>query len=271
MAIQLHEVECETRTIGPLVRTVPVRRRLGFREMVHRHGPIAEQAALDHGLVAERVTPSRRSAPTALYDRPGWAERLAIAALYPEIERTGQVTDDRAGRRLDALSDQRAVIWGALIAPAAQHEALALPRLPADTMAMTFAGLWAAQPAREGVPRLEPGSHPAGEGLQHVQRCALAAGEGGLPVWLDVLPGGPGASTTSAPPCAACSAPARLARLVPWEDILLMGDRNMPTADNPWPWLRLPLGSIAPLTLPDQHRPTRRDVVEAGDTGPSWP
>ena len=41
MAIQLHEVEFETRTIGPLVLTVPVLRRLGFREMVNRHCPIA--------------------------------------------------------------------------------------------------------------------------------------------------------------------------------------------------------------------------------------
>jgi len=29
MAIQLHEVECETRTMGPLVLTVPVLRRVG--------------------------------------------------------------------------------------------------------------------------------------------------------------------------------------------------------------------------------------------------
>ena len=66
MTTQLHEVECETRTIGPLVLTTPVLRRLGFREMVNRHGPIAEQAELDHGLVAALVTQSRLSDPTAL-------------------------------------------------------------------------------------------------------------------------------------------------------------------------------------------------------------
>ena len=160
MAIQLHEVECETRTMGPLVLTVPVLRRVGCREIVHRHCPIAEQAELDHGLVAERVPQSRLSDPTALYDLPGWAERFAIAALYPEIERTGQVNDDRAGRTLDALYDQRAVIRGDLIANAAQHYELDLHRLQADTMAMTFAGLFAAQPAMEGGPRLEPGYNP---------------------------------------------------------------------------------------------------------------
>jgi hypothetical protein len=264
MAIQLHEVECETRTMGPLVLTVPVLRRVGCREIVHRHCPIAEQAELDHGLVAERVPQSRLSDPTALYDLPGWAERFAIAALYPEIERTGQVNDDRAGRTLDALYDQRAVIWGDLIANAAQHYELDLHRLQADTMAMTFAGLFAAQPAMEGGPRLEPGYNPAGEWLQQLKLFALAAGDGGLPVWFDVLPGGTGDSTTYAPQCAAFSDHARLARFLPLEDIILMGDRTMPTADHQLTWLRLPLGSSGPLTLQDHHRQTLRDVLEAG-------
>jgi transposase len=271
MAIQLHEVEFETRTIGPLVLTVPVLRRLGFREIVNRHCPIAEQAELDHGLVAELVTQSRLSDPTALYDLPGWAERFAIAALYPEIERTGQVNDDRAGRMLDALYDQRAVIWGDLIAKAAQHYELDLHRLHADTMAMTFAGLFAAQPAIEGVPRLEPGYNPAGEWLQQLKLFALAAGDGGLPVWFDVLPGGTGDSTTYAPQFAAFSEHARLARFLPLEDIILIGDRKMPTADNQLTWLRLNLGYIAPLTLQDQHRQTLRDVLEAGYTWQSLP
>ena len=271
MAIQLHEVEFETRTIGPLVLTVPVLRRLGFREIVNRHCPIAAQAELDHGLVAELVTQSRLSDPTALYDLPSWAERFAIAALYPEIERTGQVNDDRAGRTLDALYDQRAVIWGDLIANAAQHYALDLHRLHADTMAMTFTGLFAAQPAIEGVPRLEPGYNPAGEWLQQLKLFALAAGDGGLPVWFDVLPGGTGDSTTYAPQFAAFSDHARLARFLPLEDIILIGDRKMPTADNQLTWLRLNLGYIGPITLQDHHRQTLRDVLEAGHTWQSLP
>ena len=271
MAIQLHEVEFETRTIGPLVLTVPVLRRLGFREIVNRHCPIAEQAELDHGLVAELVTQSRLSDPTALYDLPGWAERFAIAALYPEIERTGQVNDDRAGRTLDVLYDQRAVIWGDLIAKAAQHYELDLHRLHADTMAMTFAGLFAAQPAIEGAPRLEPGYNPAGEWLQQLKLFALAAGDGGLPVWFDVLPGGTGDSTTYAPQFAAFSDHARLARFLPLEDIILIGARKMPTADNQLTWLRLNLGYIGPITLQDHHRQTLRDVLEAGHTWQSLP
>ena len=236
MATQLHEVEFETRTIGPLVLTTPVLRRLDFRGIVNRYCPIAEQAELDHGLVAELVTQSRLSDPPALYDLPGWAERFAIATLYPKIERTGQVNDDRAGRMLDALYDQRAVIWGDLVANAARDYRLDLHRLHADTMAMTFAGLCADQPADARGPRLEPGYNPAGEWLQQVKLFALAAGDGGLPVWFDVLSGGTSDSPTYAPQFAAFSEHARLARFLPLEDIILIGDRKMPTAENQVTW-----------------------------------
>ena len=264
MAIQLHEVEFETRTIGPLVLTTPVLRRLGFREIVNRHCPIAEQAELDHGLVAELTTQSRLSDPTALYDLPGWAERFAMATLYPEIERAGQVNDDRAGRMLDALYDQRAVIWGDVVANAARDYGLDLQRLHADTMAMTFAGLCADQPMEARVPRLEPGDNPAGEWLQQLKLFALAAGDGGLPVWFDVLHGGTGDSTTYAPQFAAFSDHAHLARVLPLEDIILIGDRKMPTAENQMTWLRLNLGYIGPMTLQDQHRQSLRALLAVG-------
>lgn len=48
--------------------TTPVLQRLGFREIVNHYCPIAEQADMDHGLVAELVAQSRLSDPGALYD-----------------------------------------------------------------------------------------------------------------------------------------------------------------------------------------------------------
>jgi UDP-N-acetylglucosamine enolpyruvyl transferase len=83
---------------------------------------------------------------------------------------------------LDAIYDQRAFIWGDLVAQAARVYQVDLRHLHADTMALTFAGLFANQPAVEGVPRLEPGYNPAGEWLQQLKLFALATGDGGLPV-----------------------------------------------------------------------------------------
>src|SRR3989454_431869 len=264
MATQLHEVEFEPRTIGPLVLTTPVLRRLEFRGIVNRYCPIAEQAELDHGVVAELVTQSRLSDPSALYDLPGWAERSAIPALYPEIERAEQVNDDRAGRMLDALYDQRAVIWGDLVANAARFYRLDLHRLHADTMAMTFAGLFTDQPAVAGVPRLEPGYNPAGEWVQQLKLFALAAGDGGLPVWFDALSGGAGDSPNYVPQFEAFGQHAQLATLLPLEEVLVIGDRKMPTAENQLAWLRLGVSYIGPTTMQDPHRQTLRMLLDEG-------
>lgn len=271
MIEQFQEVEFETRTIGPLVLTAPVLQSLGFRGIVNCYCPIAEQADLDHGLVAELVTQSRLSDPRALYDLVDWAARYAIPELYPEVGRAEQLNDDRVGRTLDAIYDQRTLIWGELVAKAAQRYELDLRRLHADTMAMTFVGLFADQPEVEAVPHLEPGYNPQGEWAQQLKLFALAAGDGGLPVWFDALDGGTGDSTTYAPQFAAFCQHAQLAKFLPLEEVILIGDGKMPTEKNQLTWLRLGLGYIGPVTMKDHHRRTLLELLAAGQTWEELP
>jgi Domain of unknown function (DUF4277) len=190
----LNEVELETRALGPLVLTTPFLRRVGLRGLINQLCPLAEQADLDHGVVAELVVQCRLTEPRALYDMPGWAATYDIAALYPEVTDAQQLNDDRVGRLLDAIYDRRAVWWGELIARAARAYALDLSRLHADPMPSKFAGLFADQPDDDPVPRLEPGYNPQGEWVQPLKLFALAAGDAGVPVWLDALNGGAGDS-----------------------------------------------------------------------------
>ena len=271
MVERFHEVEFETRTIGPLLLTAPVLQRLGFREIVNRYCPTAEQADLDHGLVAELVTQSRLSDPRALYDLVDWAARYAIPELYPEVERAEQLNDDRAGRMLDAIYDQRALIWGNLVANAARRYNLDLRRLHADTMALTFAGRFAEQEPAEGVPHLEPGYNPQGEWVQQLKLFALAAGDGGLPVWFEALDGGTGDSTTYAPQFAAFCEHARLSNFLPLDEVILIGDGKMPTEKNQLTWLRLNLGYIGPVKMQDHHRQALRELLAAGQTWEELP
>src|SRR6266568_4154168 len=190
----LNEGELETRALGPLVLTTPLLRRVGLRGLINQMCPLAEQADLDHGVVAELVVQCRLTEPRALYDMPGWAATYDIAALYPEVADAQQLNDDRVGRLLDAIYDRRAVLWGELIARAARAYALDLSRLHADTMPIKFAGLFADQPDDDTVPRLEPGYNPQGEWVQQLKLFALAAGDAGVPVWFDALNGGAGDS-----------------------------------------------------------------------------
>jgi len=167
---------------------------------------------------------------------PQWAATSPIAGLYDDRDDAGQRHDDRVGRWLDDLSPTRAMVWGEVIARAAPADAIDLRRWPADTMPSKCAGMFAVQSEDASVPPLEPGDHPQGAWGQQRKRCALARGDGGLPGWCDALRGGTGDSATSVPQCEAFCEQARLARWLPLEAVLVLGDRTRPTADHQQAW-----------------------------------
>jgi transposase len=271
MNTTLRDIEFETRTIGPLVLTTPFLRRLGLRETINQLCPVAEQADLDHGLVAELVVQCRLTDPRALYDMPGWAAKYDIATLYGDVDDAKQLNDDRVGRLLDALYERRAMLWGEVIARAARAYEIDLSRLHADTMPIKFAGLFADQPGDDTVPRLEPGYNPQGEWVQQLKLFALAAGDGGVPVWFDALSGGTGDSPTYVPQFEAFCQHAQLATLLPLDEVIVMGDRKMPTVENQLAWLRLGVSYIGPTTMQDHHRQTLRTLLEEGQSWSTLP
>lgn len=264
MTEQWHDVEFEARTIGPLMLTTPVLRCLGFREIVNHHCPVAEQSDIEHGITAELVVQCRLSDARALYDMEDWAEKYAIPELYPEVEGVKQINDDRVGRMLDAIYEHRPFIWGELIAKAVREYEIDLSRLHADTMPIKFAGLFAKQPDDESVPRLEEGYNPQGEWVKQLKLFALAAGDGGLPVWFDALNGGDGDGPAYVPQFAAFCQHANLASLLPLKEVILLGDRKMPTQENQLTWLRAGIGHIGPVTMQDQDRQTLRRLLDEG-------
>jgi transposase len=264
MLANLNDVEFETRTIGPLVLTTPVLRKLGLREIVDRHCPLAEQADMGQGVVAELLVQCRLTEPTALYDIPEWATRYGITGLYTELAAAGQLNDDRVGRLLDVLYAQRAVIWGELIGRAARLYGVEFRRLHADSAPIKFAGAFAEQAEVEGVPRLEPGYNPQGEWVQQLKLFALATGDGGLPVWFEALSGGAGDSPQYVPQFEAFCEHARLATLLPLHEVIVIGDRKMPTVENQLAWLRLGVSYIGPVTMQETQRETLRGLLKAG-------
>ena len=82
------------------------------------------------------------------------------------------------------------------------------------------------------MPRLEPGYNPQGEWVQQLKLFALATGDGGLPVWFEALNGGAGDSPQYVPQFAAFCEHARLATWLPLHEVIVIGDRKMPTVEN---------------------------------------
>ncbi len=215
---------------------------------------------------AELLVQCRLTEPTALYDMPEWAQQYGITGLYPELDSAAQLNDDRVGRLLDVLYTQRAVIWGELIGRAARLYGVEFRRLHADSAALKFAGAFAKQAAVADVPRLEPGYNPQGEWVQQLRLFALATGDGGLPVWFEALNGGASDSPQYVPQFEAFCEHARLASLLPLQEVIVIGDRKMPTAENQLAWLRLGVSYIGPVTMQESHRETLRELLEAGRT-----
>jgi len=85
-----------------------------------------------------------------------------------------------------------------------------------------------------------------------------------LPVWFDALSGGAGDSPSYVPQFEAFCQHAQLATLLPLEEVLVIGDRKMPTAENQLAWLRLGVGYIGPTTMQDSHRQTLRMLLDEG-------
>jgi Domain of unknown function (DUF4277) len=103
MNTTLRDIECATRPIGPFVLTTPFLPRWGLRETINQVCPVAEPAALDHGVVAELVVQCRLTDPRALSAMPGWAAKDAMATLDGDVDDAKQLNDDRVGRLLEAL------------------------------------------------------------------------------------------------------------------------------------------------------------------------
>jgi len=266
MPVSIGEINFETRTIGPLVLTTPILQTLEVQRIVDAHCPMAAQGAIGHGAIAELVVQCRLSDPRALSDMQTWAEDYAIAVLYPEIETAAQLNDDRVGRMLDVLYEHRAQIWGELVTQAIQHYELDLRRLHADTMPLKFAGQFADQPADAAVARLEAGYNPQGEWVKQLKLFALAAGDGGVPVWFETLSGGSSDSPAYVPQFEALCQHADLAQYVPLHEVVVFGDRKMPTQDNQLAWARANIGSIGPVTLQAHHREMLQQLLATDRT-----
>ncbi len=258
---QFNEVKLETQMIGPMILTTPVLQNLRLREIINRICPIAAQADIDHGTIAELIVQCRLSDPRALYDHVDWAKKYNIAALYEEVENAEQLNDDRVGRTLDALYEHRAELWGELIANAARFYEIDLSRLHADTMPIKFSGQYPNQDD-EDVATLEEGYNPQGEFVKQLKLFGMAAADSGLPVWFDILDGGQGDSPTYAPQFDAFYKHANLSKVLPLNEIILIGDRKM-AINNQLTWLRQGIGFIGPISMQESDKEALKELLNS--------
>src|SRR5919204_281525 len=101
---ELAKLDFVIKTVGslPLLRDFVA--RMGFADLIDTHCPLAAQAELSCGTVAELLVANRLQAPKPLYKVEHWAREVGVEDVFgipPEL-----LNDDRLGRMVELLGQQ---------------------------------------------------------------------------------------------------------------------------------------------------------------------
>jgi len=180
------ETDCVVRDLRlppALAVNLPVCRRLAIADVIDRICPIAPQADLTHGQVAEFVilhllqTPQR----LPLYRLHEWADEHNVRLLYGCPAAT--FNDDRIRRTLDALFPAICDVETDIVTQALHTYRVPVDAIHWDLTHVTFAG------AHDGSELIGPGY---GGGRLHERQLKVslhASSEGGIPLRHQILPG----------------------------------------------------------------------------------
>jgi hypothetical protein len=139
----------EGRNFGALAVIWPLLERMQVVPILNRHLPADAQAEFDHGTVLSLLVAARLYSPVALVNVAPWAADSGADILWnipPE-----KINDDRLGRALDALLDQRHSILARLALHGARECDVALREVPYDPTPILRHGAYEASQAREGA------------------------------------------------------------------------------------------------------------------------
>ena len=126
--------------LGALALIQPLLEQLDIAAIIDRHLPPDPQLEFSHGQVLSLLLAARLCQPTALVNIPAWAAKTGADILWNLP--ADRLNDDRLGRALDALFDQRHSILASVTAQALRLTALTLERLHFDTTHLVFYGAY---------------------------------------------------------------------------------------------------------------------------------
>jgi transposase len=142
MAISWHggSIAEEVLNLGPLALIHPLLQRLDVAGVIDRHLPPDSQLEFSHGNILSLLLAARLSAPTALMNVATWAEESGAELLWNIPAE--KLNDDRFGRSLDALFEQRHSILAGVTDNVLRWAELSLNRLHFDTTHLVFYGAY---------------------------------------------------------------------------------------------------------------------------------
>jgi len=143
----------EGRNLGALAVIWPLLERMQVVPIINRHLPADPQAEFDHGTVLSLLVAARLYSPVALVNVAQWAADSGADILWNmPLEK---INDDRLGRSLDALFEQRHSILASLALHVAREFNVSLREVHYDPTHVLLHGAYEASQAREGAATAE--------------------------------------------------------------------------------------------------------------------
>lgn len=142
-----NQTASESCRYGALALIEPLLQRMDVAGIINRHLPVDPQAEYDHGRVLSLLMAARLFQPVALVNVATWAGETGADVLWdipPE-----KITDDRLGKSLDALFEQRHSILASLAMHVAAEFDVSLAELHYDPTHLVLHGEYENSTTRE--------------------------------------------------------------------------------------------------------------------------
>jgi hypothetical protein len=144
-----NQSDAEACRFGALAVIFPLIQRMNVIPIIDQHCPADEQAEYSYGSTLSLLMAARLYSPVALSNVAGWAKETGADILWgipPE-----KLNDDRLGRALDALFEQRHSVLAHLALHVSREFDVPLQEMHYDPTHLLFTGAYENAQAREGV------------------------------------------------------------------------------------------------------------------------
>jgi len=135
-----NQSEAEGCNLGALAVLWPLLHRMQVSSIINRHLPADPQAEFDHGKVLSLLIAARLYSPVALVNVGRWAAESGADMLWDmPVEK---INDDRLGRSIDAMFDQRHSILATLALHVSQEFGVPLAEIHYDPTHLLLHGAY---------------------------------------------------------------------------------------------------------------------------------
>lgn len=190
----VEKLDFVTKTVGSLSMLKSLFKRMGFAQIIDSICPLAPQADLSCGHVAEILVANRLRAPKPFYKIEKWAKEAGVEEVFgilPEL-----LTDDKLGRRTEIFGENASVLKGEISLHIVEKLKIGLDVFHWDLTNIYFEGAYEEKEQKEATEHKE-GIHIryAKEGKENAKKAVKVGldmandGKGPVPVYYDPLDG----------------------------------------------------------------------------------